>query len=102
MLVPKHRKLRRRKHSYLDGAGVPYDVTFINFELLTVFGCVEKNPGEDGASYTRDKAPIWNHLADKEKKKLTEFVEGSNQNEVLLCVSSFIVQCAYYHIIRAG
>ena len=56
-----------------------------NYELLTVFGCVEKNPGEDDASYTRDKAPIWNHLTGAEKKKLTEFVEGSNQHEVLLC-----------------
>jgi hypothetical protein len=40
-----HRWRQRRLRLYLDGAGVPYDVSFILYQQLTVFGCVEPHPG---------------------------------------------------------
>ena len=40
-----HRWRQRRLRLFLDGGGIPYDVSFLLYEQLSVFGCVEPNPG---------------------------------------------------------
>jgi hypothetical protein len=58
MVVRLHRRRRQRRLNVtMHGAGVSYDVSFLSYEALTVFGCVESNPGWAKPWWWKGKKP---------------------------------------------